>query len=577
MSAAVRGKYSFHHRSSTCCKLHLIDEWRRVLPSHGFKTNDPGELTGVIVSLSIITALSVAVLENPQIQVWLEEQRRKIQELLRSIGEELDPQSRRAAEAFAFEGQTAANDVGIRREAAASKHAAAIATGRSLEGGNTIYRIPVKGPQDPNDAEERRRKGREYLAKRNQEMEQRRSKVANKEKTEECPQSPTFDAMVDEEGKLKNDLPELPSPPTNEPISAEVAAEMREVERNLAQPVLATGEASTSGGWDVGSRFANPFGDEFALERSITPTQPPVPPKIALKATESYPDDPEISVPGNFTTTDQHSEQRQVGNEELSYEEQLAIAMSISEQEHASAAAPTAQHGRPSQEDAEMAAAIAASLRDMSVQEAQQPTIVDLTPSTSNATPRRSNVETLLRSQSPARGQQPQSPSVSGSDDLYGATPELTKARLANFNALQGSSGHLPFDPVRDAARTGNSQQASSTPRLDHETQEQARELRSGAQTPTTHTHSSFGFRSDDTDDFETVASQSTASRVQSQPRSEISGIEVVDLLDDSDVDMLSEEGDGIVTPDSWSEVGSREADSETEGDDAPRAAPIRL
>lgn len=531
---------------------------------------------GLIVSISIITALSVAVLENPQIQLWIEEQRRKIQELLRSIGEELDPQSRRAAEAFAFEGKTVVNDEGIRREAAASQQAAGIATGRSLDSGNTIYRIPVKGPMDPNEAEDRRRKGREYLAKRNREMDMlRRSKVATKEKAEETPQSPTFDALVDQEGKLKTAGSQLPSPPMDEPICANVVAEMREVERNLAQPIPVAVQSTSSDAWDIGSRYANPFGDEYALERSITPKQPPVPPKIALEPTDPFPDDPEISVPGRWVTTEAQTGQPHVDHEALSYEEQLAIAMSLSEQDSASATSATLFQNQPQQEEAEMAAAIAASLRDMNIQEASHAvthsnTLVDLTPSTPVVTARRSDWETPLGSMSPAGELPLLSPSTTSSEDLYGVTPKLTKARLANFNALQaGSSSHLPFDPVRDAARTSEPQQASfrsafaevtPTPAPDHEeVQEQPAQL-SGARTP--NTHSSFGFRSDDSDDFESVAS---ISRAQSQARSEISGVEVVDIQDDSDVDMLSEEGDGIVTPDSWSEVGSREADSELE------------
>ena len=68
------------------------------------------------------------MLENPQVQTWLEEQRRKIAEMLRSVGEELDPESRRMAEAFAFEGKTPANHEGLRREVSGSKEAAAAST-----------------------------------------------------------------------------------------------------------------------------------------------------------------------------------------------------------------------------------------------------------------------------------------------------------------------------------------------------------------------------------------------------------------------------------------------------------------
>ena len=50
-------------------------------------------------------------------------------------------------------------------------------------------------------------------------------------------------------------------------------------------------------------------------------------------------------------------------------------------------------------------------------------------------------------------------------------------------------------------------------------------------------------------------------SRTHSRARSEVSNVEVVDLLEDSDVDMLSEEGDGIATPDSWTEVGSQDGE----------------
>ena len=82
---------------------------------------------------------------------------------------------------------------------------------------------------------------------------------------------------------------------------------------------------------------------------------------------------------------------------------------------------------------------------------------------------------------------------------------------------------------------------------------------------------SSFGFESDNDSDSETFASVSAPrSRSQSRPRSEVSNVEVLDLEEDSDIDMMSQEGDGIATPDSWTEVGSRDGESEME-DEEPR------
>ena len=128
-------------------------------------------LAGIIISITVITALGIAILENPHVQAWLEEQRRRIAELLRSGGEELDPESRRQAEAFAFERRLTVTDTELRREASGSRQASAVGTGRNLSGSSgTVRRIAVRGPTDPDEAEERRRKGREYIARHNQRM-----------------------------------------------------------------------------------------------------------------------------------------------------------------------------------------------------------------------------------------------------------------------------------------------------------------------------------------------------------------------------------------------------------------------
>ena len=572
---------------------------------------------GIIVSISIITALSYAVLENPQVQAWLEQQRQKIAELLRSIGEELDPQSRRAAEAFAFEGRAPANDAGLKREVSGSQEAAALATGRSLSNASTIRRIPVRGPADPDEAEERRRKGREYLAKRNQEMHElkQRRKAAKAEGASTPPTPTSFDALVDDEGKLR--LEEsgrlLPSAPSVELVPDHVKAGMREVERNLEQPLLIGEASSSASAWQFGSQLANPFGDEYALDRSDTP-KPPIPPKVAL---DNESDPPTPRLPGSFTPriAEPHTPRSKDGREELSYEEQLAIALSLSEAEAESSSHAITRQRQSDHDEADLRAAIEASLKDMKLQatgasagkaalppqpslETSQP-LVDVSPNPSaplyQPAPR-GHWETMFdQDYSPNREPFSMAPTKAGTeeeDELYRVTPELTHARLATLNIHQStppSSTNLsiPYDPFRESASQSQEQQqalmeasfysaASSAPSpatthtVDHEQPPQLIDVSEdvqpeGARTPTS--HASFGFQTDsESSDSETFASVSApGSRAQFRPRSEVSDVEVIDVLEDSDVDMLSEEGDGIATPDSWTEVGSRDGDSEME------------
>ena len=593
-------------------------------------TNTPG----IILSITIIAGLAAAATQNPQIQAWLEEQRKKIAELLRQIGEELDPASRRAAEAFAYEGRTTANDEGLAREAEGSQQAAALATGRRLSSPSTIRRIPVRGPSDPDEAEERRRKGREYLARRNQQLYelQQKRKAAAKADGLETPPTPTFDELVDSEGNLKRsemfNEKDLPAVPSTEPIPEAVQEEMKQVERNLYEPIPQE-ESAASSGWSAGSRYANPFGDEYELERSVTP-KPPVPPKISLDTTSEAvrAPTPPISVPGAFESTPRADTSDQV-DPDLSYEEQMAIALSLSEQDSATPSA-TVRRRSSMEEDAELKAAIAASLREMDDQQAAH-AVANAEPVTPKATPADSQAlidvtesealqpnargfghtwqfsvqdwmqqgnraatsslamsDTEQRATSFSPSTYPASsnlaPSEASDDELYRLTPELTKARLANHTAQQRSSiassstvSPLPFDPVRDAAAAAPqpipdtlessfySAHASQSPApssvtLDRETPmlvdySEDAAPQEGQRTPT---HSSFGFQTDMDSDTDTFASVTAP---PSRAESRLSDIEVIDLVEDSDVDMLSEEGDGVATPDSWSEVGSRDAE----------------
>ncbi|KAI5368148.1 hypothetical protein Slin15195_G032810 [Septoria linicola] len=578
---------------------------------------------GIILSITLIAGLAGLAAQNPQVQAWLEEQRKKIAELLRQIGEELDPQSRRAAEAFAFEGRTVSNDAGLAREAEGSKEAAALATGRRLSSPSTTRRIPIRGPSDPDEAAERRRKGREYLAQRNQklyELQQKRKAAARVDGLE-TPPAPTFDEMVDSEGNLKHsgmlgdkDLPEVPS---KDPLPEAVHTDMEQVERHLAQPIPTYESTNAeSSGWSWGSRYANPFGDEYELERSITPKPPAVPPKIQLESQMDNSENdfraptPPISVPGAFETSPTVEPTEQVDHSALSYEEQLAIALSLSEQDSPGSPAQ-ARRNDADAGDHELNAAIAASLKDMDMEATHiipedVATTPKLGPSDGQTLGSHSNISYLsdagaveasrglgrLSSWPAIHPEAPRNrPSSVMSDELYRLTPRLTKARLTSHTEQQNhaisqspSGSSLPFDPVRDAAAAMDTSfysahaepsPAPTSATLDRETHllvdysEDAPQ--EGQRTPISRAHSSFGFQTDsDSDTFASLSAalSRTASRASTRAESERSGIQVIDLMEDSDVDMLSEEGDGIATPDSWSEVGSRDGDSE---DDRPQ------
>ncbi|WPG97863.1 Hypothetical protein R9X50_00064500 [Acrodontium crateriforme] len=566
-------------------------------------------LKGIIISVTVIAALGIAILENPQVQVWLEEQRKKVNELLRSIGEDLDPESRRTAEAFAYEGRTPANDAGLMREVSGSTAAAALATGRALSGPSTIRRIPISGPADPDAAEERKRKGKEYLAQREKQMielQMRRSMSKDKVST---PSSPTFDSYVDGEGKLKASVIDdkaLPSPPAGKSLPKEIA----EVERKLKQPMVEEPSSSSMSSFHLGSQMADPFSDEYALDRSMTP-KPPLPPKVRFDITERETSE---QIPGGFPSEPSFSSDRQQeeghGNNDLSYEEQLAIALSLSESESAANAAKVRQN--QTTDEADLMTAIAASLKDMDDRQAVHPKtdidsntplpvfndqlLVDITPSTTNeVSPKkqaRSELEvlmghheidgnhTLLEERGKKgllMGRQEQEkmaqasydtppnpvPSVTSenTDELYTVTPQLTSDSLATLGrqqmATSTSSSGLPYDPVHEAAARQlqtpiqamdlsfySAPQSINSP-LNHE----------AIEATNNDERLSFGFHTD------------SESGSQHHPRSvsAMSGAEMVELVEDSDLDVLSEDEDGIMTPDTWTEVGSNE--SETEGE----------
>lgn len=624
---------------------------------------------GILLSITLLTALGVAILETPHVQQWLEDQRKRLAELLRSLGEELDPESRRQAEAFAFEGRSP--DAGVRGEVSGSREAVGVATGRSgvSEGmglglglGALSRRIPVTatttttttGKASEQEAEERRRQGREYLAQRNREMIELRAKkrAAVKCDGEEgtvTPMSATsFDAMVDAEGMLRGEDDEgrialvdqeMPVSRSAEPatIPEKTAEPMREVERPLFEPVLAT--ASSSNAFAAGSVFANPFSDEYALDnseadRSATPRPPTIPPKIALAATtpEDANDDTR-SMPGSFAPSLTPLSPRPASSvmtdaprlvapeheaEELTYEEQLAIALSLSEAESAqrNAAVVRQSPSSSSEEDDQVKAAIAASLRAMdgaqaahalehagavtprvAAPDAQRPLLVDLSAAGPPGEEERREWRSLFDPRcSPS--QEPRSldhaapsreaaaiaaaaaaapPPSDVSDELYRLTPELTRARLASHDAAQ--PGAQPQQTIFLASDARSRTLSPQPPAAGTQGMEASFYSAPSSVAPASTAAASEGQLIDAPDaemesESEDFASLSP-SRADSQTwSSEVSDVEVIDVDTDadSDADMMSEAG-RVGTPDSWTEVGSRDGDSEVDDEARERMA----
>ncbi|KAH0363581.1 hypothetical protein KCU65_g7345, partial [Aureobasidium melanogenum] len=464
---------------------------------------------GILISLSILAAVGIAVYENPQVKEWVEEQRRKITEFLRTFGDELDPQSRREAEAFAYEGRLPTQ---TREEAAGTANAIARATGRETTDDSITRRNRTSlTPQSPDEAEERRRLGREYLAKRNQEMldlkEKQKLRRSISGLSDKTPSSPTFDQLVNVDGSLKTDekdtqtvgeefnekMLDLPSVPTDKPKS------LRSI------PIQEANVVETA--FNSGSRYGNPFGDEFELSgtldsRSPTP-KPPVPPKIAiedtnklrkLSVTQKEPSVRQIPVLGSddYTPTN------------LSYEEQLVRAMSLSLAE-SEEAARQARILEQEQRDMEFAAAVAASLADVE--------------------------KTRQKEQQKEETPVPRSAADYTDEELYTASPLITPRRPAPIPAPMVIP---PYDPVHEAAAVSTQQ----------------------PQTPTTATFSSpeverdaisLSSASSTTDDFASAPASVAASEMSLIDFGEV---ESVDSGDES-------EPDGVLTPDSWTDVGS--------------------
>ena len=557
----------------------------------------------------------------------------------------------------------------------------------------------MRGPGDVDEAGERRRKGREYLARRNQQMyelQQRKNRkgtvldtfdldaflgtketdathltaMADQRAPKELALPSLFDALLDAEGMLKITADDLPNPRDADPrtelaslnVPSEAAHEQlpesldtsgftpdqlqlyrrqqynlgltryeqehskeidalyaSEGETEVEDPPIqvlsprpftpelvpsqpkgkmrelvqtrsnAAPPAAGVSAFDLGARYADPFGDEYGME-SATPKQAPaIPPKVALQ------DEPEFQ-PERLTLADSfpypsstHRAETETTwpADELTYEEQLAIALSLSEQDTLQANAVTVRDRQPGtqallsaatqqlqtvvgdehdEDEANLRKAIAASLQDTMVGESSAPApLVDLTPlvpdpeisvppvATGARSRRESDWEALFDSEHPSSHTTSQAafdpPESVGTDELYHLTPQLTRARLASHDQAIRQSVH---DPVREAAATGSAAVITSggqqTPQKDASFYSAAS---SAVGAPRTMAETSgFGTES-------SIASETFASMSASTSALEGGEDSVVD------VESLSDDGSGVNTPDSWTEVGSRDGESE--------------
>ncbi|KIW62317.1 hypothetical protein PV04_10500 [Phialophora macrospora] len=122
---------------------------------------------GIIITVSVLVAASIAAYENPQVRAWIDRTRHKIAMGLHSLGDEIGPRPRPPP-------RRTSSDISMRED---------------------------KGEE----AEERRRQAIADIMERGRILEERRKRRKLSEQESSQPQSPTFDNLVDQNGILLRD------------------------------------------------------------------------------------------------------------------------------------------------------------------------------------------------------------------------------------------------------------------------------------------------------------------------------------------------------------------------------------
>ncbi|RMD44524.1 hypothetical protein DV735_g519, partial [Chaetothyriales sp. CBS 134920] len=142
----------------------------------------PGPLAarGIIFTVCILAGASLAVYENEKCRAWLDRLRQRIAIGLHSLGDEIDP---RPPASNRKEDQ---NDVPLREQ--------------KKDGSRRAAKSDASMSEEQSDAaEERRRQARAHILERGRILEERRKRRRL------SVSSPTFDSMVDDDGRLRTE------------------------------------------------------------------------------------------------------------------------------------------------------------------------------------------------------------------------------------------------------------------------------------------------------------------------------------------------------------------------------------